>query len=102
MSTLTLKEDARYGSPKAWCSRQLKEIEFLFISRQVKKIKQTVSKKQLHVVMPQEDGEALFETKELLDNPVAMKTLQAAKKGKLTYKELNLTNENFGLWFRHV
>mgnify|MGYP001598376514 CR=1 FL=1 len=44
-----------------------------------------------------EDYDALLETMELLSNPTAMKTLRAAKAGKLAYKELNLADENFGL-----
>jgi hypothetical protein len=44
-----------------------------------------------------EDYDALLETMELLSNSIAMKTLRAAKAGKLAYKELNLADENFGL-----
>ena len=53
--------------------------------------------KPVYVAMPLEDYDALLETMELLSNPVAMKTLRAAKRGKLAYKELNLADENFGL-----
>ena len=47
--------------------------------------------------MPLEDYDALLETMELLSDPTAMKTLRAAKAGKLAYKELKLADENFGL-----
>jgi PHD/YefM family antitoxin component YafN of YafNO toxin-antitoxin module len=53
--------------------------------------------KPVYVAMPLEDYDALLETMELLSNPTAMKTLRAAKAGKLAYKELNLADENFGL-----
>ena len=53
--------------------------------------------KPVYVAMPLEDYDALLETMELLSNPAAMKTLRAAKAGKLAYKELNLADENFGL-----
>jgi PHD/YefM family antitoxin component YafN of YafNO toxin-antitoxin module len=53
--------------------------------------------KPVYVALPLEDYDALLETMELLSNPAAMKTLRAAKRGKLAYKELNLADENFGL-----
>jgi PHD/YefM family antitoxin component YafN of YafNO toxin-antitoxin module len=53
--------------------------------------------KPVYVAMPLEDYDALLETMELLSNPTAMKTLRAARAGKLAYKELNLADENFGL-----
>jgi PHD/YefM family antitoxin component YafN of YafNO toxin-antitoxin module len=53
--------------------------------------------KPVYVAMPLEDYDALLETMELLSDPTAMKTLRAAKAGKLAYKELNLADENFGL-----
>jgi PHD/YefM family antitoxin component YafN of YafNO toxin-antitoxin module len=53
--------------------------------------------KPVYIAMPLEDYDALIETMELLSNPTAMKTLRAAKSRKLTYKELNLADENFGL-----
>ena len=53
--------------------------------------------KPVYVAMPLEDYDALLETMELLSDPAAMKTLRAAKAGKLAYKELNLADENFGL-----
>jgi len=49
------------------------------------------------VLLPIGDYEALIETMDLLSNPRAMKTLRAAKAGKLTYQELDLDDENFGL-----
>ena len=53
--------------------------------------------KPVYVAMPVEDFNALLETMELLANPKAMKALQAAKAGKLKYRELDLNDENFGL-----
>ena len=49
------------------------------------------------VLLPIADYEALIETMDLLSDPKAMKTLRAAKAGKLKYKELDLEDENFGL-----
>jgi hypothetical protein len=63
----------------------------------MKKVDYTVSKKPVHVAKPLKDSNALFETMELLSNPEVMKTIWAAKRGKLAYKELNLADENFGL-----
>ncbi len=51
----------------------------------------------VYVAMPLAEFDALLETMELLSNPDAMKTLRAAKAGKLKYKELDLNDENFGL-----
>jgi PHD/YefM family antitoxin component YafN of YafNO toxin-antitoxin module len=53
--------------------------------------------KPVYVAMPLEDYDALLETMELLNNPAAMKTLRAAKAGKLAYKDLDLADEDFGL-----
>ena len=53
--------------------------------------------KPVYVAMPLEDYDALLETMELLSNPKAMQTLRAARQGRLAYKELDLTNECFGL-----
>jgi PHD/YefM family antitoxin component YafN of YafNO toxin-antitoxin module len=53
--------------------------------------------KPVYVAMPLEDYDALLETMELLSDPTAMKTLRAAKAGRLAYKELDLADENFGL-----
>lgn len=49
------------------------------------------------VLLPIADYEAMIETMDLLSDPKAMKTLRAAKAGKLKYKELDLDDENFGL-----
>jgi PHD/YefM family antitoxin component YafN of YafNO toxin-antitoxin module len=51
----------------------------------------------VYVALPIEEFDALLETMELLSDPVAMKTLRAAKAGKLKYKTLDLNDENFGL-----
>jgi PHD/YefM family antitoxin component YafN of YafNO toxin-antitoxin module len=51
----------------------------------------------VYVALPLEEFDALLETMELLSNPQAARTLRAAKAGKLAYKELNLSDENFGL-----
>jgi len=53
--------------------------------------------KPVYVAMPLEDYDALLETMELLSNPKAIRTLRAARAGKLPYKELDLGDENFGL-----
>jgi len=49
------------------------------------------------VLIPIADYEALIETLDLLANPKAMRAIQAARAGRLSYKDLNLTDENFGL-----
>jgi prevent-host-death family protein len=49
------------------------------------------------VLMPIADYEALIETLDLLANPKAMRVIQAARAGRLSYKNLDLTDENFGL-----
>ncbi|MEI6395513.1 MAG: type II toxin-antitoxin system Phd/YefM family antitoxin [Verrucomicrobiota bacterium] len=49
------------------------------------------------VLLPIADYECLLETMDLLSNPRAMKVLRAAKAGKLSYKNLNLADEDFGL-----
>ena len=49
------------------------------------------------VLLPIADYESLLETKDLLSNPRAMKTLRAAKAGRLNYKDLDLADESFGL-----
>jgi PHD/YefM family antitoxin component YafN of YafNO toxin-antitoxin module len=48
-------------------------------------------------LLPIDDYEAMMETMDLLSNPGAMKALRAAKAGKLTYRELDLDDEDFGL-----
>ena len=49
------------------------------------------------VLLPIADYECLIETMDLLSNPRAMKALRAAKAGKLSYKNLDLGDDNFGL-----
>ena len=49
------------------------------------------------VLLPIADYESLIETMDLLSNPRAMETLRAAKAGKLSYQDLDLDDENFGL-----
>jgi len=49
------------------------------------------------VLLPIADYESLIETMDLLSNPQAMKTLRAAKAGKLSYHKLDLGDESFGL-----
>jgi PHD/YefM family antitoxin component YafN of YafNO toxin-antitoxin module len=58
----------------------------------------TTHEKPVSVLLPIEDYEALIETMDLLANPTAMRTLRAAKAGKLRYRRLNLNDEDFGLW----
>ena len=48
-------------------------------------------------LVPKERWEAITETLDLLSSPKAMKTLRAAKAGKLKYKALDLEDENLGL-----
>ena len=57
----------------------------------------TDGNKATAVLLPIADYEAMIETMDLLSDPKAMKTLRAAKAGKLKYKELHLDDENFGL-----
>jgi len=51
----------------------------------------------VYVALPIDEFDALLETMELLAKPAAMKTLRAAKAGKLKYKTLDLNDEHFGL-----
>jgi PHD/YefM family antitoxin component YafN of YafNO toxin-antitoxin module len=51
----------------------------------------------VYVALPIDEFDALLETMELLARPEAMKTLRAAKAGKLKYKTLDLNDEDFGL-----
>ena len=57
----------------------------------------TTHDKPVSVLLPIEDNEALIETMDLLANRNAMRTLRAAKAGKLKYRTLDLDDENFGL-----
>jgi PHD/YefM family antitoxin component YafN of YafNO toxin-antitoxin module len=45
-------------------------------------------------LVPKPRWEAIAETLELLSNPKAMRTLRAAKAGKLKYKPLDLNDED--------
>ncbi len=67
------------------------------LCRNKKAILITTHEKPISVLLPIEDYEALIETMDLLANPTAMRTLRAAKAGKLKYRRLNLGDENFGL-----
>jgi len=49
------------------------------------------------VLLSIDDYEALMETMDVLSNPKAMKVLRNARAGKLKYKALNLSDENFGI-----
>jgi PHD/YefM family antitoxin component YafN of YafNO toxin-antitoxin module len=49
------------------------------------------------VLLPIADYESLIETMDLLSNPQAMKVLRAVKAGRLSYQNLNLDDESFGL-----
>jgi len=49
------------------------------------------------VLLPIGDYEALSETLDLLANTEAMKVLATAKAGGLSYKDLDLEDENLGL-----
>ena len=67
------------------------------LCRDKKAILITTHEKPVSVLLPIEDYEALIETMDLLANPTAMRTLRAAKAGKLKYRRLNLDDEDFGL-----
>jgi PHD/YefM family antitoxin component YafN of YafNO toxin-antitoxin module len=67
------------------------------LCRNKKAILITTHEKPISVLLPIEDYQALIETMDLLANPTAMRTLRAAKAGKLKYRRLNLGDENFGL-----
>jgi PHD/YefM family antitoxin component YafN of YafNO toxin-antitoxin module len=67
------------------------------LCRNKKAILITTHEKPISVLLPIEDYEALIETMDLLANPTAMRTLRAAKAGKLRYRRLNLDDEDFGL-----
>lgn len=49
------------------------------------------------VLMPVADYESIIETLDLLSNPKAMGMIRAAKAGKVKYRELDLSDEDFGL-----
>src|SRR2546422_7401501 len=67
------------------------------LCREGKRILITKRDKPVSVLLPIEDYEALMETMDLLSNPKAMKALRAAKAGKMSYRTLDLDDENFGL-----
>ena len=67
------------------------------LCRSKKAVLITTHDKPVSVLLPMEDYEALIETMDLLANPKAMRTLRAAKAGKLKYRRLNLDDENLGL-----
>ena len=67
------------------------------LCRDKKSILITTHEKPVSVLLPIEDYEALIETMDVLANPTAMRTLRAAKAGKLKYHRLNMNDENFGL-----
>jgi prevent-host-death family protein len=53
--------------------------------------------KPVRVLLSIEDYEAMQETMDLLSNHQAMRVLRAAKTGKLKYRKLDLSDDNFGL-----
>ena len=67
------------------------------LCRSKKPVLITTHDKPVSVLLPIEDYDALIETMDLLANPRAMRTLRAAKAGKLKYQRLNLDDENLGL-----
>ena len=67
------------------------------LCRSKKAVLITTHDKPVSVLLPIEDYEALIETMDLLANPKAMRTLRAAKAGKLKYRRLSLDDENLGL-----
>ena len=71
--------------------------DFPKLCRQGKRILITKRDKPVSVLLPIGDYEAMMETMDLLSNPRAMKTLRAAKAGKLAYRKLDLDDEDFGL-----
>ncbi len=71
--------------------------DFPRLCRQGRRVLITKRDKPVSVLLPIDDYEAMMETMELLSNPEAMKTLRAAKLGKLKYQELDLNDEGFGL-----
>jgi PHD/YefM family antitoxin component YafN of YafNO toxin-antitoxin module len=66
------------------------------LCQQGKQILITERDKPVSMLLPIGDYEAMMETMDLLSNSKAMKTLRAAQAGKLTYRKLNLHNEDFG------
>ena len=71
--------------------------DFPKLCREGKRILITKRDKPVSVLLPIDDYEAMMETMDLLSKPQAIKTLRAAKSNKLSYKSLDLDDENFGL-----
>jgi len=71
--------------------------QFPKLCRQAKRVLITKRDKPVSVLLPIEDYEAIMETVDMLSNPKAMELLRAAKGGKLAYKKLDLSREDFGL-----
>lgn len=67
------------------------------LCREGRRVLITSRDKPVSVLLPVEDYEAMMETMDLLSNGKAMKALRAARAGQLSYKELNLEDENLGL-----
>ena len=67
------------------------------LCRDKKPVLITTHDKPVSVLLPIEDYDALIETMDLLANPKAMRTLRAAKAGKLKYQKLDMNDENFGV-----
>lgn len=67
------------------------------LCRDKKPVLITTHDKPVSVLLPIEDYDALIETMDLLANPKAMRTLRAARAGKLKYHTLDLADENLGL-----
>jgi prevent-host-death family protein len=67
------------------------------LCRSKKPVLITSHDKPVSVLLPIEDYEALIETMDLLANREAMRTLRAAKAGRLKYRSLNLADANLGL-----
>ena len=67
------------------------------LCREGRRVLVTNRDRPMSVLLPIEDYEAMMETMDLLSNPKAMKVLRAARTGKLSYKKLDLNDDNFGL-----
>ena len=67
------------------------------LCREKKPVLITTHNRPVSVLLSIEDYEAMIETMDLLANPKAMRTIRAAKAGKLKYRKLDLADENLGL-----
>ena len=67
------------------------------LCRDKKPVLITTHNKPVSVLLSIEDYEAMIETMDLLANPKAMRTIRAAKAGKLKYRKLDLADDNLGL-----